>query len=229
MSKEIIYSFREYQEKYTLTLGDFCKNTEFDEIDFITTEIDCYNVCLTSLSVYKRIRHRSPGDPFLDEDTIFLNTNCASYDFIVEAIKNKALSEGLNRTDGIISNYKIYFNKIISFLEAKKLEIEKESGAFSEIVNTFEIDLSDSKAVEKIIYLNELGIIDFLRTKTQAGISNGGLASVLSGITGIKVETIKPSLNRLSINDILDNKHPYYTQKTVEKVKTSLIKLGFKN
>jgi hypothetical protein len=75
--------------------------------------------------------------------------------------------------------------------------------------------------------LNELGIIDFLRTKTKAGISNGGLASVLSGITGIKAETIKPSLNRLSNNDIIDNKHPYYTTKTVEKIKTFLIKLGF--
>ena len=90
-----------------------------------------------------------------------------------------------------------------------------------------EIDLSDSKAVEKIIYLNELGITDFLRTKTKVGISNSGLASVLSGITGIKAETIKPSLNRLSSNDTMDNKHPYYTTKTVEKVKMFLTKLGF--
>lgn len=89
------------------------------------------------------------------------------------------------------------------------------------------LDLSDTSAVEKIIYLNELGIIDFLRTKTKAGISNTALASVLSGITGIKAETIKPSLNRLSNNDTIDNKHPYYTTKTVEKIKTFLIKLGF--
>lgn len=89
------------------------------------------------------------------------------------------------------------------------------------------LDLSDTSAVEKIIYLNELGVIDFLRTKTKMGVSNGGLASVLSGITGIKAETIKPSLNRLSNNDIIDNKHPYYTTKTVDKIKTLLIKLGF--
>lgn len=124
MSKEIIYSFKEYQEKYTLLLGDFCTNTEFDEIDFITTEIDFYSIHLTSLSIYKRIRHRFPGDPFLDEDTIFLNTNCASYDFIVETIKNKAINRGLKTTDDIITNCKIQFNKIISFLETKKLELE---------------------------------------------------------------------------------------------------------
>lgn len=89
------------------------------------------------------------------------------------------------------------------------------------------LDLSESNAVEKIIYLNELGIIDFLRTKAKAGISNGGLASVLSGITGVKPETIKPSLNRLSNNDTADKNHPYSTQKTVDKIKVFLTKLGF--
>lgn len=126
MSKRIIYSYKEYQERYILLLDDFCENTEFDEIDFITTEIDCYSIYLTSLGIYKRIRHRFPGDPFLDEDTIFLNTNCAFYDFIVEAIKNKAISKGLKSTDDIITNCKIHFNKIISFLETKKSELETD-------------------------------------------------------------------------------------------------------
>ena len=51
MSKEIIYSFKEYQEKYPLTLATFCKNTEFDEFDFVTTEIKNYNIYLTSLVI----------------------------------------------------------------------------------------------------------------------------------------------------------------------------------
>ena len=113
------------------------------------------------------------------------------------------------------------------FLEQRKQELETESKENKTIKNVQDIDLSNSNAVEKIIYLNELGIIDFLRTKTKAGISNTALASVLSGITGIKTETIKPSLNRLSNNDTIDNKHPYYTTKTVEKIKTFIIKLGF--
>lgn len=116
--------------------------------------------------------------------------------------------------------------KIMEFLKQRKQELEKDLNPTSQQPEP-ELDLSDTSAVEKIIYLNELGIIDFLRTKTKAGISNGGLASVLSGITGIKAETIKPSLNRLSNNDTIDNKHPYYTTKTVEKIKTFLIKLGF--
>lgn len=116
-----------------------------------------------------------------------------------------------------LSSYK----KIISFLKTRKSELEPES-SLSE-----PFDLSDTSAVEKIIYLNELGIIDFLRTKSKAGISNSSLASILSGITGIKVDTLKPSLNRLSSNDKLDNRHPYYTEKTVIKVRKFLDNLGF--
>lgn len=227
MSKEIIYSFKEYQGKYPLTLDDFCKNTEFDEFDFITTEIERYNIYLTSLVIYKRIKNRMPGDPFLDEDQIFLNTNCAFYDFIIEEVKNKAISEGLSTTNDLIANYNTHFNKIISFLESKKSVIENNIAPTTQQIETESLDLSDTSAVEKIIYLNELGIIDFLRSKTKAGISNTALASVLSGITGIKAETIRPSLNRLSKNDTIDNKHPYYATKTVDKIKSFLIKLGF--
>jgi hypothetical protein len=121
----------------------------------------------------------------------------------------------------MIESHLSSYNKIIDFLNTRKSEIKPES-TLSE-----PIDLYDTSAVEKIIFLQELGLIDFLRTKSKAGISNSSLASILSGITGIKVETLKPSLNRLSSNDKLDNRHPYYNDKTVAKVRTFLAKLGF--
>lgn len=106
-------------------------------------------------------------------------------------------------------------------LRQLKLEIRPEPESI------FEFDLSDSTGVQKIIYLHELGIIEFLRTKTKAGISNGGLASVLSGITGLKPGTIKSSLNRISNGDTADHRHPYNTKETVKKVKKNLNDLGF--
>lgn len=124
MGKEIINSFKEYQEKYTLLLGDFCNNQDFDEIDFITTEIDYYRIYLTSVGMYKRRRYRGIGEPHLNEDLTFLSGNGVSYDLIAEAIVNKTKSEGVNNLDNIIANYKIHFNKIISFLENKKTELE---------------------------------------------------------------------------------------------------------
>ena len=227
MNKEIIYSIKEYQEKYALALGDFCKNTEFDEIDFITTEIDCYNVYLTSLNVYKRIRYRTVNEPFLDEDTIFLNTNGASYDFIIEALKNKALSESLNRTDGIMSNYKIHFNKIILFLGTKKKELEIQTP--QTIIEPEPLDLSKTSAVEKIIYLNELGIIDFLRAKPEFMGSTNLMAAFLSAITDEKAATLQTSLNRLINNDTDDKNHPYKAIGTVNKIKQTFINKNIKH
>jgi hypothetical protein len=111
---------------------------------------------------------------------------------------------------------------IKEFLDQRKQEIKNESKE-----DNYYIDLSNSSDVQKIIYLQELGIIDFLRNKSKVGISNSGLASILSGITGIKQGTLKPSLNRIDKKDIDDSRHPYYTKTTVENVKTNLNNLGF--
>jgi hypothetical protein len=85
------------------------------------------------------------------------------------------------------------------------------------------LDLSDTSAVEKIIYLNELGIIDFLRTKPEFMGSTNLMATVLSAVTGEKVTTLQTSLNKLINEDTDDKNHPYKTTKTVEKVRQTLI------
>jgi hypothetical protein len=189
--------------------------------------------------VYAKIQ----GDPFENKTQTTQTTpeNSKNDDFKELKAPAVIVSTNDNDDDEALDTYataknfiKFISNRITSlclideFLEKRKQELERGLiTILSTVPEPEPLDLSDTSGVEKIIYLNELGIIDFLRTKTKAGISNGGLASVLSGITGIKAETIKPSLNRLSNNDIIDNKHPYYTTKTVEKIKTFLIKLGF--
>jgi hypothetical protein len=89
------------------------------------------------------------------------------------------------------------------------------------------LDLSNTSAVEKIIYLNELGIIDFLRSKPEF-ISVNLLATFLSSITGEKPLTLQTSLNRLLTNDTADKNHPYQTKKTVNKVRQTLIDKNIK-
>lgn len=226
MSKEIIYSFKEYQEKYPLMLGDFCKNTEFDEIDFITTEIDYYRIYITSVSMYKRIRYRCPNDPFLDEDTIFLNMNCASHDIIVNAIFAETKKVGINNLDNIIARYKIHFNKIISFLVNKKLTLETPSTDSDRFTK---IDLSNSSAVQKIIYLNELGIIDLLKKEPCFKASVNNLATVLSAITGENIKTLQPILNPMFSKNTAQKNNPYSSKSTVIKVKSQLINLGIQS
>ena len=113
------------------------------------------------------------------------------------------------------------------FIDKKRTFENSQNHPSLKINDTDEIDFSNTTAVEKIIYLKELGIIEFLRDKTKVGISNSSLASVISGITGIKPQTIKPSLNRLSNNDTDDKNHPYYNEKTVNKIKLLLSQKGF--
>lgn len=168
-----------------------------------------------SKSLVKDLKQISGIEKFTDDIPAFTieENDKGGYDIFIEGQKQGIeVEETISQIIGMMR-----FESDLDTIEAKiTIDTEPEP-----------LDLSNTSAVEKIIYLNELGIIDFLRTKTKAGISNGGLASVLSSITGIKAETIKPSLNRLSNNDTNDNKHPYYKTKTVEKIKTFLIKLGF--
>jgi len=115
------------------------------------------------------------------------------------------------------------YNKIISFLETRKSELEPES-SISE-----PLDLSEnSSAVEKIIYLYELGMIDFLRSKPEFISSTNLMATFLSAITSEKASTLQTSLNRLINNDFEDKNHPYRTFNTVEKVRQSLIDKNIK-
>jgi len=90
------------------------------------------------------------------------------------------------------------------------------------------LDLSDTSAVEKIIYLNELGIIDFLKTKPEFIGSTNLMATFLSAITAVKASTLQTSLNRLINEDTTDKNHPYRTTKTVSKVRQTLIDKNIK-
>jgi hypothetical protein len=143
--------------------------------------------------------------------------------------KSKNLSiEGIPQKNDEIDVLELFFSVNLFRIRSLKYQVNKLIKEQLEKKREPElIDLSDTSAVEKIIYLNELGIIDYLRNNTTTGISNNSLASVLSGITGIKPKTISPSLNRLTKKDVEDNKHPYYKSETVQKVKTFLTKLGF--
>jgi hypothetical protein len=125
--------------------------------------------------------------------------------------------------DKITRDHYWYHKEYQSFLKERLEELNKPQQPEPE-----PLDLSDSSAVEKIIYLNELGIIDFLRTKPAFIGSTNLMATFLSAITGEKSKTLQTSLNRLINNDTDDKNHPYKTQKTVNKVRQTLINNNIK-
>lgn len=88
------------------------------------------------------------------------------------------------------------------------------------------IDLSDSTLSEKIIYLELLGIIDFIRSKYKYGVSVNQIASVLSAITGGKVQSIQSAINPINNPSVSQRNNPFENEKTVQKVRLKLIELG---
>ena len=91
------------------------------------------------------------------------------------------------------------------------------------------IDLSDTTATEKIIYLQKLGVIDFLRTKQPFNTSINSLGTVLSAITGVNPETkhIQSMLNPIISKEAGQKNNPLNSTKTVSKVEKQLRDIGF--
>ena len=90
-----------------------------------------------------------------------------------------------------------------------------------------EIDLSNSPATEKVIFLQKLGVIDFLRTKQPFSTSINSLATVLSAVTGEKSGTVQPMLNAMLSKNVDTRNNPLESKKPVNKVTQQLIKIGF--
>jgi hypothetical protein len=155
--------------------------------------------------------------------------NKTDADILIEIeIENKKYIGYEKHLVALLEDKKERLKEAISTTKRELLFLEIREGRLSDVgLAEAEPDLSDRTAVEAFIYLEELGVIDYLRTKSKIGVSNSSLATLLSGIIGVKASTIKPSLNRLSNHDIADSRHPYNTKKTVDKIKTILANLGF--
>jgi len=89
-------------------------------------------------------------------------------------------------------------------------------------------DLSDSTAAEKIIYLEKLGVIDFLRKMQPFITSTNSLASILSGVTGEKSSTLQSMLNAMISKNVVEKNNPMKSKKTVTKIEGKLRGIGFK-
>ncbi len=91
------------------------------------------------------------------------------------------------------------------------------------------IDYSNSNGTEKIIFLQRLGVIDFLKEKTLFQTSTNKLAEYLSAVTGEKTDTLQSYLNPIINKNVSQKNNPLNTISTVNKVENKLINMGFKD
>jgi len=90
-------------------------------------------------------------------------------------------------------------------------------------------DFHDTTPTEKIIFLVQLGIIEHLRKSQPFISSTNKLATALSGVTGLKVETIQSALNAINNPTTSQKNNPFKNpnSKSVLKVNTQLASIGF--
>ena len=134
MSKEIIYSIKEYQEKYNSSWEKyFLEYEEIEEIDFINDEIENYNICLrlvnfpidkifnTFFRVEFGINLKSFTISKEAYDFIFADENDDYYYKIYnDIVETSRISGAKIDIEKKIKQARLMFAKIISFLETKK-------------------------------------------------------------------------------------------------------------
>jgi hypothetical protein len=89
-----------------------------------------------------------------------------------------------------------------------------------------EVNRNHLNAVQKIILLDKLGMIEFLRNVPGLSTSINNLAWTLASITDEKQSTLQPYLNALLTKTAAENKHPYYSKSSVDKVKNMMVLKG---
>ena len=200
-------SFDVYKKTYNKRLEDF-KNEfiDTDEISFITDELDegIYN--------YK---FKEFNSDYYEEEII------ARHEKLKKQINNSLIKRFEYLCQRAKENsFDLVYNKRIETYSLERikqlLEVKKQDSLS---------DYSNSKLTEKIIALNEAGILDFLRNKEPFNLSVNSLAEFLSLCLGEKTTSIQSYINPI-INKSDPSKSPYNTETTVKVVKQKLIEIG---
>lgn len=205
------------------------ENKEFKEF------LEKYEYLLTNLDLEKH--------PFWLHNTRF-KTNSFNYE---NAQFETEIKESREVIENTISSYRKYLGRAFKNPTTRK-DLETDRGfacylyffkEYTKVLNTLKktpksikkeeslIDYSNSKLTEKIIALNEMGVIDFLKEIEPFNFTTNKLAEFLSLCIGEKASSIQSYINPI-INNSDQTKSPYNTVKTVEKTKQKLIQMGCK-
>lgn len=191
------------------------------EIEFVRSTLKCLHERNEEILILRRKmakaefkkHHISEGGKMNDDE------------YIAYSMKNNNLSKTVNVE---FDNYNFKLTFLI--YKAQKLGFTIDIGKelkFNEIEenNTFDSQFLDTKGSEKLVFLKETGIIDFLKERNP-GISKNKLAKLLSAITGEK--HLQPGLNAMEGSQkYSDRKSPYFSTKSAPRVKEQLNQWGF--
>ena len=172
---------------------------------------------LTFEEFVKRIEKE---DDDLEEDDLENSIHIEHSNYLYKNLPEKILGE--------TTSFRMKINFLL--LKANKIgcviDLKDDFKVIEQASISDHIDLSNTKATEKLIYLKELGIIDHLQ-KQKPFTSINKLATVLSAITDERITTLQPALNAMINTTNSPEKDPYYSKNTAPRIKSQLINLGF--
>lgn len=200
-------------------------------IYFFGCPIDIYkNTQNERLDSYKKINTEANELTFLESELKLICT--CEVDNRISNNTRKIIELSLRRQKDFLESevrdlgYKVVYdpNYLLNPKASFVLRLEKENTKLTSIEDKIE----QLKVTEKVIYLHELGILDFLRSKAPFNTSNNKLAETLSKILDVKQETLQSNLNPIFSTDASQKNNPLTRGDSVLKVQTYLAGIGFK-
>lgn len=214
----------------------FDLNKEYEDyVNAVVQKIECENGIdnepkpngLRKLGLSKFERNNIYIDTYLkdNKDTDIEKVKKNGYRFldtIYDLIRRKVSDLPKNSRQRNNFNFHFNYKKRENVLDLYSHNGSDELGESDEL-----IDLSDNTIVGKVIYLEKLGIIDYLRTQKPFNTSVNSIATVFSAITGAKATSLQPMLNPLLSRDVYSKNNPLNSQKNVITAENILMNMGF--
>ena len=216
-------------------------NTDKQNKKLISKKIEFQKNVFSKNFIGYNIHDYISDDFMLDIDKVFEDILLYNKNMLIEEMNRLNLfSDIKNKLRNIMfierSSYSdspledLYQKTILKIETLKKLEylfLARQKYSSDLIKEEILIDYDQSLLNEKIIALNEAGVLSFLKDKEPFNLSVNSLAEYLSLCLGEKTTSIQSYLNAL-LNNSDQTKSPYNSPKTVEKVKQKLIQIGLK-
>jgi hypothetical protein len=191
---------REFLENYSKRENFFFAESEFI-FDFISEVFD-----LEKFSFLEKDTSYSLKDLFnkTKEDYSLMEKFTDGYSLINEFVTIKVLIKEYKSDEPIINDNKTNVKTV-----------------------NFEDEFYITKGNEKVLILEKLGVLDFLKDKNPFNTSINSLANAISLITGEKQDTIQSYINPIYNDSVSQKNNPLNSKKLVQRVDGKLGALGF--
>lgn len=202
----------EWDYKFKLK-GYLKQNHGVSEQDFLLKEIETFENKINEL---KNISDKMVIDEIKQEyqELFKKNKNATEIEHFIKRTLN-------GRKKGVKNEIKDLRNILLEYqIKFERFKINRENDSC--------LDYSDTKRTERIIMLEKLGVLKFLKEKEPFNLSINALASAISGFTGINASTVQSYINPIDNPGAIQKNNPLTKEKNVSKVIEKLSSIGYK-